>query len=169
MRFRRRLHGSGQIFARTNFVPGPPVYMEQCKFCYRSKWCLHGSVQILRPVAAFVYISAKEIPLFCTAHLTLRITLRLSEMAASHPGHPKRGNKGRFCCSRAFKSNHDNSCRLRRCCFGNRPSPFVEDDHFEAEIASCHRFIIVLRRDGRGEPPFLMVLFTRNRYTENIF
>ena len=30
---RPRLHGSGQIFARTNFVPGPPVYMDPCKFC----------------------------------------------------------------------------------------------------------------------------------------
>ena len=30
---RPRLHGSEQIFARTNFVSGPPVYMEPCKFC----------------------------------------------------------------------------------------------------------------------------------------
>ena len=30
---RPRLHGSGQIFARTSFVPGPPVYMDPCKFC----------------------------------------------------------------------------------------------------------------------------------------
>ena len=52
-KFRLRLHGCGQIFARTNFVPEPPVYMEQCKFCYSSEWCLNGSVQILRPVAAF--------------------------------------------------------------------------------------------------------------------
>ena len=44
---RLRLHGSGRIFARTNFVPGPPVYMDLCKFCYRLQWCLHGSVQIL--------------------------------------------------------------------------------------------------------------------------
>ena len=29
---RPRLHGSGQIFARMNFVPGPPVYMYPCKF-----------------------------------------------------------------------------------------------------------------------------------------
>ena len=29
---RPRLHGSGQIFARTNFVPGPPVIMDTCKF-----------------------------------------------------------------------------------------------------------------------------------------
>ena len=45
-RLRLRLHGSGQIFVRTNFVPGPPLYMEQCKFCYRSQSCFHGSVQI---------------------------------------------------------------------------------------------------------------------------
>ena len=31
--FRPRLHGSGQIFARTNFVTGRPVYMDSCKFC----------------------------------------------------------------------------------------------------------------------------------------
>ena len=31
---RLRLHGSGQIFARTNFVPGPHVYMDPCKFCW---------------------------------------------------------------------------------------------------------------------------------------
>ena len=30
---RPRLHGSGQIFAWTNFVPAPPVYMDPCKFC----------------------------------------------------------------------------------------------------------------------------------------
>ena len=30
---RPRLHWSGQIFARTNFVPGPPVYTDPCKFC----------------------------------------------------------------------------------------------------------------------------------------
>ena len=30
---RPRLHGSGQIFARTNFVPVLPVYMDPCKFC----------------------------------------------------------------------------------------------------------------------------------------
>ena len=29
---RPRLHGSGEIFARMNFVPGPPVYMDPCKF-----------------------------------------------------------------------------------------------------------------------------------------
>ena len=33
----------------------------------------------------------------------------------------------------------------------------------------CHPFIIVLRRNEHGDPPFLMVLFTLNRYTENIF
>ena len=27
------------------------------------------------------------------------------------------------------------SSRLRRCCFGTRPRPFAENDHFEAEIA----------------------------------
>ena len=37
-----------KIFARTNFLPGPPVYMDPCKFCYRFQWCLHGSVQIFR-------------------------------------------------------------------------------------------------------------------------
>ena len=31
--FRPRLHGSGQIFTRTNFVPGRPFYMDPCKFC----------------------------------------------------------------------------------------------------------------------------------------
>ena len=45
---RPRLHWSGQMFAPTNFFPGPPVYMDPCKFCYRLQWCLHGSLQILR-------------------------------------------------------------------------------------------------------------------------
>ena len=47
---RPRLQKPGQMFTRTNFVPGPPVYMDLCKFCYRLQWCLHGSMQILRPV-----------------------------------------------------------------------------------------------------------------------
>ena len=29
---RPRLQGSRQIFARMNFAPGPPVYMNPCKF-----------------------------------------------------------------------------------------------------------------------------------------
>ena len=37
-----------------------------------------------------------------------------SEIAAFHTGHLKRGNKGRFCCSRAFKCNHDNSSWLKK-------------------------------------------------------
>ena len=31
---RPRLHGSGQIFERTNCLPMQPVYAEPCKFCY---------------------------------------------------------------------------------------------------------------------------------------
>ena len=77
-----------------------------------------------------------------------------SEMAAFHPGHLKRGNKGRFCCSRAFKSNHDNSSRLRRCCFGTPPSPFAQNDHFKAKIAPLPFIIIVLRRNDHGDPHF---------------
>ena len=72
------------------------------------------------------------IALFRIAQLILRITLRLRRF---HAGHLKRGKNGRFCCSRAFNCNHDNSSRLRRCCFGTRPSPFMENDHFDAEIA----------------------------------
>ena len=30
---RSHLQGPGQIFAPTNFVLGPPVYMDPCKFC----------------------------------------------------------------------------------------------------------------------------------------
>ena len=87
-------------------------------------------------------------------------------MAAFHPGHLKRGNKK--AAFAAFKSNHDNSSRLRRCRFGTRPSPFAENDHFEAEITPLPCTIIVLRGNEHGDPPFLMVLFIRNRYTENI-
>ena len=36
---RPRLHGSGQNFARTNFVPGQPVYMDPYKFCYYTDPC----------------------------------------------------------------------------------------------------------------------------------
>ena len=31
---RPRLHGSGQIFERTNCLPMQPVYAEPCKFCW---------------------------------------------------------------------------------------------------------------------------------------
>ena len=61
-------------------------------------------------------------------------------MTASRTGHLNGGNKGRFCCSRAFKCNHDNS---RRCSFGTRPSPFAENDHFEPKLPICDPFIIV--------------------------
>ena len=37
------------------------------------------------------------------------------------------------------------------------------------KLPLCHPFIIVLRRNENGGPQFLMVLFTPNRYTENIF
>ena len=43
--------------------------------------------------------------------------------------HLKRDNKGRFYCSKALKRNHDNSSRLRSCCFGTFPSPSAENDH----------------------------------------
>ena len=109
-------------------------------------------------------INFKVIPLFCTAH-----NIATSEMGTFHPGHLKRGHKGRFCCSRAFKSNHDNSSRLRRCSFGTRPSLFADNDHFEAKIAPLPSIITVLRRNEHGDPPFLMILFTHNWYTENIF
>ena len=46
----RFIHGSVQIFARTNFVPQSSVYMYPCKFCNLLQWCLHGPVQILGPV-----------------------------------------------------------------------------------------------------------------------
>ena len=46
--FRPRLHGSGQIFTRTNLVPGRPFYMDPCKLVVftliRAKF---------RPVATF--------------------------------------------------------------------------------------------------------------------
>ena len=74
----------------------------------------------------------KVIPLFCIAQLILRITLRLRRF---HAGHLKKAKNGRFCCSRAFNCNHDNSSWLRRCCCGTRPSPLMENDHFDAEIA----------------------------------
>ena len=92
---------------------------------------------------------SKASPEAHTAH-----NIATSEMMAFHPGHLKRGNKGHFCCSRAFKSNHDNSSRLRRCWFGALPSPFAENDHFEAEIAPLSCIIIVLRRNEHGDPPF---------------
>ena len=65
-----------------------------------------------------------------TAHIIATL-----KMAAFLAGHLKRDNISRFCCSKAFKRNHDNSSRLRSCCFGTRPSPYAENDHFEAEIA----------------------------------
>ena len=40
------------------------------------------------------------------------------------------------------------------------------------KLPLCHPFIIVLRKKSSMTPPpphFLMVLFTRNRYKENIF
>ena len=61
-RLRLRLHGSAQIFARTKFVPVPHVYMEQCKFCCRSQWYLHGSVQIFCAVHAHQEIQMCTLP-----------------------------------------------------------------------------------------------------------
>ena len=61
-----RLHGPGQIFARTNFVPGPSDIRDTCKFCYRFQWCLHESVQILdqsRHFNGFFYVSVLIGPL----------------------------------------------------------------------------------------------------------
>ena len=52
--FRPRLHGSGQIFARTNFVPGPPVYMDPCKFCCRGVAVVFTRIRAkFGPVAVF--------------------------------------------------------------------------------------------------------------------
>ena len=42
---------------------------------------------------------------------------------------------------------------IRRYCFGTRPSPFAENDHFEAEIAPLPTIVIVLRRKEQGDPP----------------
>ena len=39
---RLRFNGYGRIFAWTNSVPGPPVYMGPSKFFYRLQQCLHG-------------------------------------------------------------------------------------------------------------------------------
>ena len=36
------------------------------------------------------------------------------------------------------------------------------------KLLFCRPFVVVLRRNEHGDPAFLMVLFTRNRYTENI-
>ena len=58
---------------------------------------------------AFCQLSVKVIPLFCTAHPLLRVTLRHPSLAAALPTSAKRTNKGRFCRAEAFIRN--NKCR----------------------------------------------------------
>ena len=49
-----RLHESGQIFARTNFVPGRPVYMDPCRIRANSVAVVFTRIRLkFRPVAAF--------------------------------------------------------------------------------------------------------------------
>ena len=49
-----RLHVSGQIFARTNFVPGQPVYMDPCRIRANSVAVVFTRIHAkYRPVAAF--------------------------------------------------------------------------------------------------------------------
>ena len=51
---RPRLHESGQIFARTNFVPGWPVYMDPCRIRANSVAVVFTRIRAkFRPVAAF--------------------------------------------------------------------------------------------------------------------
>ena len=51
---RPRLHESGQIFARTNFVPGPAVYMDPCRIRANSVAVVFTRIRAkFRPVAAF--------------------------------------------------------------------------------------------------------------------
>ena len=36
--------------------------------------------------------------------------------------------------------------------------PFTKNDHFGVDIALCHPFIIVLRRNEHGDPPWFYLL-----------
>ena len=111
---------------------------EQKKKCTKMQNARAGRAELL---SLFV----KVIPFFCTAHLILRIVF-----AAFHADYLKTGNKGRFCCSRAFKWTHDNSSRLRRCCFGTRPSRFAEND----QLPLCHHLSLCCEETSTVTPHF---------------
>ena len=55
----------------------------------------------------------KVVPLFCTAHPLLRITLRYPRWRGSFPLARKEQNKGRFCRAKAFIRNNNATDRLK--------------------------------------------------------
>ena len=57
-------------------------------------------------------LSFKVIPLFCTAHPLLRITMLHPRWRRVLPTSPKRTNKGRFCRAKAFNGNNNTADRL---------------------------------------------------------
>ena len=55
----------------------------------------------------------KVVPLFCTAHPLLRITLRYPRWRGFFPLARKEQNKGRFCRAKAFIRNNNATDRLK--------------------------------------------------------
>ena len=97
----------------------------------------------------------KAISLFSTTHLVLRITLRLRRWRGFTPAICRKATKAAFWCLRAFKYNHDNFSRLRRCCFGTRPSSFAEMIILKLKWplhSVCNPLIIVLGKKEHGDP-----------------